>query len=168
MEYTKRMTAAKDNFLAGYNCAQSVLLAFGDVTGLDDDTAARLASSFGGGMARMREVCGAVSGMFMAAGLIFGYGTPEVGDIKTRHYAFIRSLADEFKAMYGSIICRELLAGIETTPGGNPEARTSEYYKKRPCAQYIAACAGILERHLDEYTGQNQQILYKTEVNNNA
>ncbi len=149
MEYTKRMTAARDNFFAGYNCAQAVLLAFGDVTGLAPDVAARLGSSFGGGMARMREVCGAVSGMLMAAGIVFGYATPETGGVKMQHYAFIRSLADEFRATNGTIICRELLANVPTTPGGDPEARTPEYYHRRPCGELIAQCTGILERRLD-------------------
>ena len=148
MEYTDRMKKAKENFLSGYNCTQSILLAFGDVTGLDDTSAAKISSSFGGGMARMREVCGAVSGMFMAAGLIFGYSTPETGNVKKEHYAFIRTLADEFRAEYGSIICRELLAGVKTADGGDPEPRTKEYYSKRPCPEYRAACTGILERHL--------------------
>ncbi len=136
-------------FLEGYNCSQAVVLAFSDITGLDDNTMLKLASSFGGGMARMREVCGAVSGMFIVAGILYGYSAPNDMKAKSEHYAFIRSLADEFKAVNGTIICRELLAGVETTKGGEPEERTPEYYKKRPCPEYIAECIGILERVIE-------------------
>lgn len=149
MEYTERMKKGYDSFLKGYNCTQSVILAFSDLIDVDTDTALRLASSFGGGMARMREVCGAVSGIFMVAGILFGYSSPNDRQSKLEHYAFIRRLADDFKAINGSIICRELLTGIQTKPGNEPEERTEEYYHKRPCAQYIAECIGVLEREIE-------------------
>lgn len=131
-------------FLEGYNCSQAVLGAFCDELGLPFDTAMKLSSSFGGGMGRMREVCGAVSGMFMVAGLTNGYEAPETGPVKAAHYECIRRLADRFKDENGSIICRELLGGTAEV-GGTPEARTAQYYQKRPCVEYVKAAAAILE-----------------------
>ena len=139
-------TLAEQNFHCGYNCAQSVVLAFFDVTGLDDKTAAMLASSFGGGLGRMREVCGAVSGAAMVLGLVKGYSDPEDREAKKAHYALVREFARRFKEQNGSIICRELLAGVQTAEGGDPEARTEEYYKKRPCAELCRSAAEILQK----------------------
>lgn len=139
---------AKALFREGYNCAQAVLIAFEDVTGLDRKTAATLASSFGGGMGRMREVCGAVTGMFMAAGLLFGYDNPEAKTEKAAHYALIQELAGEFRAECGSIICRDLLGGTADT-GTVPTDRNAEFYKKRPCVELVGLAAHILENHLE-------------------
>ena len=130
-------------FKEGFNCAQSVFLAFDDVMGLDRSTALKLSSSFGGGMARMREVCGAVSGMFMVLGVLYGYDSPTDMEAKKAHYAFLRDVADKFKAENGSIICRDILGDPEH--GGAPEPRTDSYYKKRPCAEYVGMCAKIVE-----------------------
>ncbi len=135
-------------FKEGYNCAQAVLGAFSEELGLPVDIAMKLSSSFGGGMGRMREVCGACSGMFMAAGLLYGYATPETGAPKMELYVRIRELADRFKKENGSIICRELLEGAQV--GGTPEARTEAYYQKRPCAEYVRIAAGILEEYVKE------------------
>lgn len=140
---------ARALFKEGYNCAQAVLLAFGDKTGMDPETAAMLSSSFGGGMGRMREVCGAVSGAFMAAGLLNGYSDPAARAEKAAHYARIQRIAAAFRAENGSIICRELLdgeAGRSTTP--TPDARTAEYYRKRPCVQLVGDAARILAEEL--------------------
>lgn len=139
---------AKENFMAGYNCAQSVLLAFCDETGLDRETAARLASSFGGGMGRLREVCGAVSGMFMAAGMIKGYDDPKDQDGKKAQYKLVQELAGRFSDQNGSIICRELLGLTVHADSPIPSERTEEYYQKRPCAELVADAAEILERML--------------------
>ena len=142
---------AKNLFLQGYTCAQAVVLAFEDMTGLDRATAAKLASGFGGGMGRMREVCGAVSGMFMVYDLMCGYSEPGDMESKKRVYADIRELAERFKAQSGgSIVCRELLAGVETTAGGDPEQRTAEYYSKRPCPSLVALAADMLDEFLRE------------------
>ena len=142
---------AKQLFLDGYTCAQAVVLAFEDVTGLDNTTAARLASGFGGGMGRLREVCGAVSGMFMVYDLVCGYTEPGDMESKKRVYADIRELAARFSAESGgSIVCRELLAGVQTTQGGDPEQRTPEYYQKRPCPGLVALAADVLEGFLKE------------------
>ncbi len=154
--FTPRGEAALTYFTQGYNCAQAVFLAFGDLTGLDPATAARLVSSFGGGMGRMREVCGAVSGALAILGLLSGYDSPDDNEGKSRHYANVRDFAERFKAKTGggSIICRELLAGAKAdpTPGGEPEARTEAYYKKRPCGELCAIAAEIVEEMLAENT----------------
>lgn len=155
-QFSPRGEAALANFHQGYNCAQAVLLAFGDLTKLDDAHAARLASSFGGGMGRMRETCGAVSGALMVLGLLSGYDEPEDREGKSRHYARVRDFADRFKTTTGggSIICRELLAGAKAdpTPGGEPEARSEAYYRKRPCGELCAIAAEIVEEMLAEDT----------------
>lgn len=138
---------AKAYFTQGYNCSQSVLMAFSDITGLDEKTSAKLASGFGGGMGRMREVCGAASGMFMAASIVCGYDDPADVEGKKRTYQMIQTLADNFKARNRSIICRELL-GLEKSEGTHiPEQRTPEYYQKRPCGDLVKDAAGILEEY---------------------
>ena len=104
---SERGDKAKALFESGYNCAQATLIAFTDITGLSEETSAMIASGFGGGMGRMREVCGAVSGMFMAANMIFGYSDPKAFEEKKHNYAVIQHLAEEFKKENGSIICRE-------------------------------------------------------------
>ena len=146
MTYSER---AEKNFTDGYNCAQAVLLAFSDLTKLDIDTALRLSSSFGGGMGRLREVCGAVSGMFMVAGLLYGQDSLEHTH-KAEHYARIQTLAAHFRERNGSIICRELMEGVKKDPSPVPEKRTQEYYKKRPCAKLCADAAEILAQYIKE------------------
>lgn len=134
-------------FKEGYNCSQSVIGAFAEELGMDFETAVKIASSFGGGMGRMREVCGAVSGMFMAAGLKCGYSSPTDVKSKTNHYKLIQDLAAEFKKSNGSIVCRELL-GLEGKDNNYvPSARTNEYYKKRPCVELVGQAAEILENY---------------------
>lgn len=141
-------TLAQRNFYDGYNCAQSVLLAFYDVTGLDDETAAMLSSSFGAGLGRMREVCGAVSGAAMVLGLVRGCSDPDDREAKKAHYARVREFAEKFRERNGSIICRELLSGVQTAEGGDPEERTQAYYQKRPCAELCRSAAEILQTML--------------------
>lgn len=138
-------------FLEGYNCAQAVVIAFEDLHGLDRETAAKLSSSFGGGMARLREVCGSVSGMFMVAGLLYGYDNPKAKEEKAEHYARIQKLAADFTAEHGSIVCRELLGLTEKKQEPTPEARTEEYYKKRPCKELIGRAAEIMDNYIKEY-----------------
>ncbi len=140
---------ARELFMQGYNCAQAVACAFGDVTGLDVDTAARLASSFGGGLGRLREVCGTVSGAALVLGMAKGYSDPKDYEAKKAHYALVQEFARRFREKNGSIVCRELLSGVEITTGGAPEARTEEFYKKRPCPELAACAAGILEELLE-------------------
>lgn len=136
------------NFKDGYNCAQSVFLAFSEELGFDKETALRLSSSFGGGMGRLREVCGAVSSMFMIAGMLKGYITPNNDDIKAKHYELIQSLAKEFKSKHDTIICRELLGLEESEFSPIPEKRTEKYYQERPCENFIRFAAEIVETRL--------------------
>lgn len=148
---------AYENFLKGYNCAQAVAVTYCDVLGLDEETAARLASGFGGGMGRMREVCGAFSGAVMVMSAVYGYSDPKNGAEKTELYENIRALADSFRAETGSIICKELLGLKEMEKSPSPEARTEQYYKKRPCPELCRLSGNLLERFISEHPPKNQQ-----------
>ena len=141
---------ARALFLEGYNCAQAVVCAFDDVTGLDRETAARMASSFGGGLGRLREVCGTVSGAALVLGIARGYSDPKDPAAKRAHYHLVQEFARRFREANGSIVCRELLAGVEVTPGGDPEARTEAYYRRRPCPNLACRAARILDDLLSE------------------
>ena len=141
---------AEHLFTQGYNCAQAVFGAFAEDIHLPIDLCMKLSSSFGGGMGRLREVCGACSGMFMAAGLLYGYSGPEEGAVKSAHYALIRNLADQFRAEHSSIVCREIL-GKRAEIGGTPEKRTDEYYAARPCVRCVRSAARILEEYMKEH-----------------
>ena len=140
---------AMDLFLEGYNCAQAVAVAFCDVTGLEKEFAAKMASSFGGGMGRLREVCGAVSGMFMVLGLLYGYDRPGDDKEKMAHYTRVQELAAKFKAENGTIVCRELLDNPPSDP--NPSPRTAEYYAKRPCARFVYCAARLVEEYIAQH-----------------
>ncbi len=143
---------ARDYFLQGFNCSQALFAAFSDITGMDEETALKISAPFGAGMGKMREVCGACSGMFMVAGLIYGYH--ENPDVKAKedHYKIIQELAEKFKEENGgSIICRELLEGLSKNTLPTPDERTAEYYKKRPCLKIVESAAQIIE----EYISQN-------------
>lgn len=137
---------AKELFLSGYNCSQSVFCSFCEDCGIDFATGLKLSSSFGGGMGRLREVCGAVSAMFMIAGLKYGYTCNNNDEKKAAHYKLIQELAEEFKKEHKSIICRELL-GVETD-SYIPSERTEEYYVSRPCCKFIMTAAKIIEKNL--------------------
>ncbi len=150
-----RGALAKQYFLSGHNCAQAVLLAFSDLTGLDKPTSMKLASSFGGGMGRLREVCGAVSGMFLTLGILYGDGDVPTQENKAAHYRRVQELAAQFRNENGSIVCRELLSKVETTTGSAPEARTQEYYTKRPCAELCACAADILSQLIENNPPMN-------------
>ncbi len=145
-----RREVAENLFLQGYNCTQAITRAFCDVVDIDEETLTKLASSFGGGMGRLREVCGAVSGMFLIEGLLEGYTEPNNLAVKAEHYARIQTLANRFKDKNGSIICRELLGVKAEIVSAVPDARTPEYYKTRPCARLIGDCAEILDEFLKE------------------
>ena len=136
---------ARQLFLQGYNCSQAVVCAFCDVTGLEMDAAARMASSFGGGLSRLREVCGTVSGAALVLGIVKGYSDPRDYAAKKAHYALVQEFARRFREQNGSIICRDLLRGVDVTGGSVPEERTEEYYKKRPCPELAYRAARILE-----------------------
>ena len=142
---------AKQNFLNGYNCSQAVLLAFCEDFGLEKETALKISEPFGGGMGRMREVCGTVTGMFMVLGLAMGNSDAKDGSTKKNVYKSVQELAEKFKQDNGSIICRELL-GLQKANKESyvPSERTTEYYKKRPCPELCKYAADILEEYLKE------------------
>jgi len=140
---------AAELFLNGYNCAQAVAVAFCDVTGLDESAAAKMASPFGGGMGRLREVCGAVSGMFMVLGCLYGYDSSDDDQKKKEVYSQVQELAARFREINGSIICRELLNNPPSDP--NPSPRTAEYYAKRPCARMVMTAAELMDTFIAEH-----------------
>ena len=133
-------------FLDGYNCAQAVAVAFCDVTGLEEKFTARMVSSFGGGMGRMREVCGAVSGMFFVLGLLYGYDTPGDDVSKKELYTEVQELAAKFREQCGSIVCREILKNPPTDP--TPSPRTAEYYRVRPCARMVLVAGQLMDEFI--------------------
>ena len=134
---------AMELFVEGYNCAQAVAVAFCDITGLDEKTTARMVSPYGGGMGRLREVCGAVSGMFFVLGYLYGYDNADADETKKELYGRVQDLAGQFREKCGSIICRELLDNPPSDP--NPSPRTAEYYKDRPCAILVKTAAELMD-----------------------
>ena len=160
MDIEERVEKAKRLFKeGGYNCCQAVVLAYNDIFGIDDETAAAMSSGFGGGMGRMREVCGSVSGMVMLAGLIRPATDPTVKDWRTANYALVQEMAGEFKGINGSIVCKDLLGLVpmgsnEQAPKESPEPsdRTPEYYKKRPCEELVGISARIVGEKILQLT----------------
>lgn len=146
-----RKNTAINYFKQGYNCSQAVIAAYSDIIDIPFEKAIMIGASFGGGMGRLREVCGAVSGMFTVVGLVKGYTSPTDNDAKKAHYELIQALAGSFTKENGSIICRELLNLQTNQPDSpKPEARTTEYYKKRPCAELVGDAAEILAQYFSE------------------
>ncbi len=134
-------------FKEGYNCAQSVFAAYHEELGLDQATALKLASSFGGGMGRLREVCGALTGLFMVAGMKYGYADPQDLAAKKAHYQRIQDLARQFRTEYGSILCRDIIPPESASTDPTPEPRTDAYYRQRSCADYVRYAAGLLDEY---------------------
>jgi C_GCAxxG_C_C family probable redox protein len=130
---------AKNLFKSGLNCSQSVFCAFAEEFGLSEEFAQKISCALGGGVGRMRETCGAVTGAALVIGL-------KTGPDKVRSYAKVQEFCAAFKKEFGSIVCRELLNGVNASVGGSPEERTKEYYQKRPCAEMVAKAAEILEK----------------------
>ncbi len=144
MEYSKK---AVEIFKEGYNCSQAVFAAFSEKVGLSQEQCLKLSGPFGGGFGRQREVCGAISGMLMAFGLLYGYSNLEDNNAKTELYEKTRALCKEFSDINGSIICRDILKTAEV--GGTPEKRTEQYYKERPCERCVRTAAEILEKYIE-------------------
>ena len=146
-EIESRAERAVELFKEGYNCSQAVFASCADLYGIEDEALAlRLSASFGGGMGRMRLVCGAASGMFMLAGLHNGSATPHDNEGKMANYAFVQQLAGEFKGKYGSLICAELLGLAPKPEDPKPAERTQQYYEKRPCSEMVAEAVRIFLR----------------------
>ncbi len=139
-----RADIAYEKFKEGYNCAQAVAVAFADVMGMEEKTVAMLASGFGGGIGRLREVCGAVSGMVFVLSMVKGYNDPKADTEKKEFYALIRKLAGEFQEKKGGIVCRELL-GLSK---GKEPAPTATPHHKGPCADFVRTAAEILEKEI--------------------
>ena len=153
MRITEKGEKARELFLSGYNCAQAVAGAFSEEMGLPSEAVLRMTMPFGGGMGRLREVCGAFSGIVFVVGQLYGDAEPQSPN-KAAVYAVVQSMSEKFKAEMGSIICREILSldkGSGTDP--HPSKRTEEYYHKRPCAEICALAASMLEEYINEKNG---------------
>lgn len=146
---SERIEKARELFVNGYNCSQSVVGAYSDLFGMEPEAAMKFAEGLGGGMGRMRLTCGAVAAMSLLTGLKMSSGKPGNQQERAKIYETVRSMADEFTQKNGTIICGELL-DPETIKDKSsvPEARTEQYYKKRPCADCVTDCAEIIEKYL--------------------
>lgn len=149
-EIQQRVDKATALFKQGFNCSQAVFAACADIYGIADEALAlRLAASFGGGIGRMRETCGAACGMFMLAGLENGSATPGDAEGKKQNYALVQKLAAKFKDENGSLICSELLGIAPKPQEPTPETRTNAYYQKRPCVEMVASAVRIYLENLE-------------------
>ncbi len=154
---SKHSQRAMELFKEGYSCAQSVFGAFYDETGMGFEAALKMSSSFGGGMGRLREVCGAVSGIFIVAGIKYGYSSPDNKEEKAEHYQLIQTLALKFKEENGSIICRDLLGLADGPDSPVPQKRTEQYYNTRPCVQLVGYAAEILDELIENKNNGGKQ-----------
>ena len=141
-----RSEYAGELFVKGYNCAQSVAMAFADLMGMEEAAVSRLASPFGGGISRLREVCGAISGMLMVYGTLYGYDTCNDDDRKHQVYQDGQALVEGFRSQIGTILCREILDNPPSDP--NPTPRTEAFYKERPCARMVMTAAKLMEDYI--------------------
>ncbi len=160
MDVEARVKRARELFNSGYNCSQSVVLAYCDYFGLDPKMAATLSAPLGGGMGRLREVCGAVSGMSLLAGLICPAFDPADQPAKAANYALVQRFAECFREENGAIVCRELLGLGRQKDDPTPSPRTAEYYRKRPCVEYVATAARIVGNYIQsslELNSSNEQ-----------
>ncbi len=146
-----RVEKAVGLFLSGYNCCQSVFAAYSDIFGMEQEMALKVSCSMGGGIGRMREVCGAVSGMAMVAGLACGNTDPNNQAAKTKNYETVRQMAARFEEEHKTIICREILGLRAAEKSAAPSERSESYYKKRPCAGMVETAARIIEETFPEW-----------------
>lgn len=151
MNMEERIEKAVSLFKEGYNCSQSVVAAFADMYGFTHEQALKMSASFGGGIGRMRQTCGAACGLFMLAGLETGCTDGKDREGKEANYKVVQKLAEEFRKRNGSIVCAELLGLSKAAPTPTtPEARTAEYYKKRPCVKMVEEAARIWVEYLQK------------------
>ena len=153
IDVAERSARAEGLFREGYNCAQAVYMAYADLFDMDPELAATISASFGGGMGRMREVCGACSGMFLLASHAIPANDPKNKEAKAANYKLVQDMAGDFQSEMGSIICRELLGLNKKGDEPLPEERTEAYYKKRPCAEIV--------RHAAQVAGERLQTVIK-------
>lgn len=148
-----RVDKAAELFLEGFNCSQSVFAAFCDRFGMDEETAKRVSAGLGGGVGRMREVCGAVSGAVMVLGSIASATEGDDKESKAKNYELVREFAERFKQRHGgTVICRDMLKlNVPMENSVMPESRTAEYYKNRPCLKAVEDAADILTQMIKEY-----------------
>lgn len=140
----KHSEKAREIFNKGYNCSQAVVAAFSDITGLDFETSLKVSSSFGAGMGKMRSVCGAVTGMYIVAGLLWATTQSDAAS-KEKHYTLIQQITQRFKDMHDTVVCAELLKNLKTDTTPKPAERTQEYYKVRPCLKFVEDACDILD-----------------------
>lgn len=150
IDVEERAARAKEAFQEGYNCSQSVVVAYADVLGQDPEVLASLVGPLGGGMGRLREVCGAVSGMFMVSSAAYRGASNTDRAIRTEIYGGVQLLAERYRKECGSIVCRELLGLKQQSDAPVPEERTPDYYRRRPCAEYVALAARLVGEYLNE------------------
>ena len=147
-ELESRVSTAISFFEQGYNCSQAVFMAYSDIYGIESDTAAKLGTSFGGGMGRLREVCGAVSGMFLVLGLHYPANDVKDKTAKTTNYDSVQRTAKEFKLEMGSYICADLLKTKHQPENPVPSERNARYYALRPCTRCVAIAAEIVGKEI--------------------
>lgn len=150
----ERVALARELFKSGYNCAQSVFIAYRDIADMDEQMAATISAPFGGGMGRLREVCGAVSGMTMCVGYIAPNSQPNDNTNKKLCYATVQELAERFREENGAIVCRELLGLAQHKDEPTPSPRTEEYYRRRPCVEYVATAARIVGEKINSLNSE--------------
>ena len=153
IDVNERVERACGYFKEGYNCAQAVVMAYDDIMGMGVEKLAKLTAPFGGGMGRMREVCGTVCGMTMLAGAIQPSSDPKNLEERKYNYALVQHFAEQFRKENGDIVCRRLLGlepMVERNETAMPSERTPEYYKKRPCSEYVGCAARIVGEHLNK------------------
>ncbi len=159
-----REQRARAYFLEGYNCAQSVGMAFSDLIGFSEEETARYLCGFGGGFSRMREMCGAISGMVFVLNVLYGHSLPKSHQEKADYYALVQTLIRRFEEEFGYCRCGDLL-GVSGPEAPVPEERTEEYYQKRPCPNFIGRAAAILEEYLRKENGKEDDddaSIYRT------
>lgn len=140
----ERIALAVELFKSGYNCSQAIVGAFADLYGLTREDALKVSASFGGGIGRMRETCGAACGLFILAGLKFGSTDAKDSDAKAENYRVVQELAEKFKQQNGFLKCRDLLGLSENVKESHkPEERTQQYYERRPCSKIVEDAARL-------------------------
>ncbi len=147
MDHAER---AVELFMQGYNCSQSVFAAYCDLTGLDFTLSVKLSSSMGGGVGRLREICGALSGALLVAGCLYGYTDISTNNPKSKHYALVQQLANSFKEKSGAIACRDIL-GLKGASQPYSPPRDADFYAKRPCAKMVHLAASVLDSYIKEH-----------------
>lgn len=159
--YEDRIKKAVTLFLNGYNCSQSVVVAFADMYGIDEETAKRLSAGFGGGVGRMRMICGAVSGMVILIGLEEGQTDGDDKNGKANCYSVVQKLVERSRKQNGSIICADLLdmKGCKVEKDNHvPDERNEKYYSTRPCAKSVESAARIFAEYLCEKYSPKQNV----------